>query len=126
MNTPPNSAALGIGITDLLASLDAHIAHMAPHQKERQQGVLLIRATAELRRLKAAIDETLETNRHLADGHQCTLLGLKVAIGFQPQKTCRKCGGDGQVEIQSGPYYRTCDQCAGSGLANTKMEAPNA
>lgn len=28
---------------------------------------------------------------------------------------CRKCHGDGQVEIQSGPYYRTCDACGGSG-----------
>jgi hypothetical protein len=119
-----NPPAKEIGITDLLASLDAHIAHMAPHQKERQQGELMIRATAELRRLKAAIDETLDTNPHLADGHQCTLLGLKVALGFQPQKICRKCGGDGQVEIQSGPYYRPCDQCAGSGLANADVEPP--
>ena len=118
MNPPDDIAALGVGITDLLASLDAHIAHMAPHQKERQQGALLIRANAALRRLKIAIEETLMENRHLADGHQCTILGLKVALGFQPQKICRKCGGDGQVEIQSGPYYRRCDQCDGSGLAN--------
>jgi hypothetical protein len=62
MNTQPNSAALGTGITDLLASLDAHIAHMAPHQKERKQGALLIRATAELRRMKAASERISSAN----------------------------------------------------------------
>lgn len=28
---------------------------------------------------------------------------------------CRKCWGTGQVEIQSGPYYRACVACGGSG-----------
>lgn len=37
-------------------------------------------------------------------------------IKAREQKSrCRKCWGDGQVEIQSGPYYRTCDACGGSG-----------
>jgi len=31
------------------------------------------------------------------------------------KRLCRTCWGSGQVEIQSGPYYRTCDACGGSG-----------
>ena len=32
-----------------------------------------------------------------------------------PIKNCRKCFGDGQVEIQSGPYMRECPECNGTG-----------
>jgi len=115
MNTP-QEPPLGSNIENLLAELKTHIAHMPTHQRERQQGDLLIRATTELRRLKTAVDETLQTNGHLADGHQCTLLGLKVALGFQVKKICRACQGFGQVEIQSGPYYRVCNHCDGTGV----------
>lgn len=30
-------------------------------------------------------------------------------------KSCRKCFGNGQVEIQSGPYMRECPECNGTG-----------
>ena len=33
----------------------------------------------------------------------------------EAKRRCRTCWGSGQVEIQSGPYYRTCDACGGSG-----------
>ena len=38
------------------------------------------------------------------------------------KRRCRTCWGNGQVEIQSGPYYRTCDACGGSGQ-NASVEA---
>lgn len=31
------------------------------------------------------------------------------------QKICHKCGGDGLEEIQSGPYFRKCRLCNGTG-----------
>lgn len=37
-----------------------------------------------------------------------------------PVKRCRKCGGDGFVEIQSGPYTRKCDACDGTGIHHEK------
>ena len=33
----------------------------------------------------------------------------------EAKRRCRKCWGTGLVEIQPGPYYRTCDACGGSG-----------
>ena len=36
----------------------------------------------EATRLRAAITKTLEENRHLADGENCTLIDLKRAIGM--------------------------------------------
>lgn len=36
--------------------------------------------SAEVDRLRAAICQTLDANRHLADGEACTLLALKVAL----------------------------------------------
>jgi hypothetical protein len=36
----------------------------------------------EIRKLKAAIRETIEDNLHLADGENCTLIKLKRAIGY--------------------------------------------
>jgi hypothetical protein len=33
-------------------------------------------------------------------------------------RPCRKCGGDGIEEIQSGPYFRGCPACGGSGKEN--------
>ena len=38
----------------------------------------------------------------------------EVVISYR--KGCRKCFGSGQVEIQSGPYYRNCDACDGKGI----------
>ena len=43
-------------------------------------------------------------------GHEC-----KSEPPQPPIKNCRKCFGDGQVEIQSGPYMRECLECGGSG-----------
>lgn len=38
---------------------------------------------AEIERLRAAITKTLEDNRHLADGENCTLIHLKRVINQQ-------------------------------------------
>ena len=43
-------------------------------------------------------------------GHECNSEPPQPPI-----KNCRKCFGDGQVEIQSGPYMRECPECGGSG-----------
>jgi hypothetical protein len=47
---------------------------------------------------------------------------LKRAMSELPPlpKTCRKCGGDGSEEIQSGPYFRQCSACLGTGKENAK------
>lgn len=39
------------------------------------------------------------------------------------KRRCRQCWGSGQVEIQSGPYYRTCVACGGSGQ-NAEVSQP--
>lgn len=39
-------------------------------------------AIEEINALKTAIQETLEENRHLADGNDCTLRKLKTAIEY--------------------------------------------
>lgn len=55
---------------------------------------------------------------------------LKRAMSELPPlpKICRKCGGDGLEEIQNGPYFRKCPDCAGTGKANAgdlaRMPAP--
>lgn len=36
--------------------------------------------SAEVERLRAAIRQTLDANKHLADGDDCLLIGLKVAL----------------------------------------------
>lgn len=41
----------------------------------------LARARRTIRRLRAAIRMTLDENRHLADGEDCTLINLKRALG---------------------------------------------
>lgn len=38
-----------------------------------------------------------------------------------PQRKCIRCWGTGSVEIQSGPYEMTCDNCAGTGLRHPVM-----
>jgi hypothetical protein len=52
----PQKPILGSDIENLLSKLETHIAHMPAHQRERQQGELLIRATDELLRIKKAIE----------------------------------------------------------------------
>lgn len=63
-----------------LERLVRHIAQMAPHQKYRTAGRLLIEAAEEIRRLRTAIDETIFENAHLADGDNCTLIKIKRAM----------------------------------------------
>ena len=66
--------------------------------------------------------------QHMSQNHGMTLLDselsdicdavdeMRAAWEVAKLKSrCHKCWGDGQVEIQSGPYYRTCDACGGSG-----------
>lgn len=64
----------------LVRRLRSHISMLAPHQKERMTGKLLIEATDEIGRLHAAIVQTLDENKHLADGDKCTLIRLKRAV----------------------------------------------
>ena len=69
-------------MNEVLHRLHCHIAQMAPHQKERSGGKLLIEAVEEIERLNHEIELTLEENSHLADGEVCTLSRLKKAIGL--------------------------------------------
>lgn len=48
---------------------------------ETNFGNIIQDLTEENERLRAAIRKTLEANRHLADGEDCTLIDLKRAIG---------------------------------------------
>jgi hypothetical protein len=71
-------------------------------------------------RLQAACNKWSESDMLLTNcpdcrkfrghGHEC-----KSEPPQPPIKNCRKCFGDGQVEIQSGPYMRECPECGGSG-----------
>lgn len=38
--------------------------------------------------------------------------------------SCRKCFGNGQVEIQSGPYMRECPECNGTGKQTKQVTKP--
>jgi len=69
---------------DLLNRLSCHIGMMAPHQKDRYSGRLLIEAAEALRNTNAAIVETLNENRHLCDGEKCTLKRLKDVVSYLP------------------------------------------
>lgn len=40
-------------------------------------------AAAMIEALRAVIEQTLEANRHLADGDNCTLKALKDAVGWK-------------------------------------------
>lgn len=40
---------------------------------------------------------------------------FEIRRGRNPNSTCRGCWGTGSVEIQSGPYYRKCEVCGGTG-----------
>ena len=51
----------------LVRRLQAHIAMMAPHQKERSGGQLLIEATAEIQRLRDALGRIAEVG-HCGSG----------------------------------------------------------
>lgn len=52
---------------------------------------------------------------------------LKRAMSELPPlpKVCRKCGGDGMEEIQSGPYFRKCSACLGTGKENAQTHTPH-
>jgi len=41
-----------------------------------------------------------------------------------PARNCRECCGQGQVEIQSGPYMRKCPECNGTGKQNNQTTKP--
>jgi hypothetical protein len=43
-------------------------------------------------------------------GHECKSEPLQP-----PSRNCRECCGQGQVEIQSGPYMAQCPECNGTG-----------
>lgn len=49
---------------------------------------------------------------------QAVYLRRAMASLPPPLPDCHKCYGSGQVEIQSGPYYRKCDDCGGTGKAS--------
>jgi hypothetical protein len=46
----------------------------------KEQGARAARAEAEVKRLRAGVEECLRTNAHLADGEDCTLIGLKHCL----------------------------------------------
>jgi DnaJ-class molecular chaperone len=48
-------------------------------------------------------------------GHQC-----KSEPPEPPARNCRECCGQGQVEIQSGPYMTQCPECDGTGKQNNQ------
>lgn len=92
METNVESPA-GVTVQRLVRRLRSHIAMLAPHQKERMTGKLLIEATDEIGRLHAAIVQTLDENKHLADGENCTLIRLKRAVS--PNDTSSETGSGG-------------------------------
>jgi hypothetical protein len=72
---------------------------LAPHQRERTTGKLLLEATEEIGRLHAAIVMTLEENKHLADGDNCTLIRLKRAVCCLDQAHPTAAGGEGGAQL---------------------------
>jgi hypothetical protein len=68
--------------------------------------------------LRRERDEWREKAEHLT-------IACKVwedaAILQPPARNCRECCGQGQVEIQSGPYMTQCTECNGTG----KQTKPN-
>ena len=71
---------------------------------------------------------------HMSQEHGLTLLDSELSDichavdrmrekwkADEAKRRCRTCWGSGQVEIQSGPYYRTCDACGGSGQNDPAM-----
>jgi len=75
-----NRDAPASSVQRVVRRLRSHIAMLAPHQRERMTGKLLIEATDEIGRLHAAIVQTINENKHLADGENCTLIRLKRAV----------------------------------------------
>ena len=72
--------------------------------------------------------EAYTAHRAEADEHGLTLMDSELSDichavdrmrekwkADEAKRRCRKCWGTGLVEIQSGPYYRTCDASGGSG-----------
>ena len=65
---------------------------------------------------------------HMSQEHGLTLLDSeledicqtvdRMRESWEAEKVrryCRTCYGSGQVEIQSGPYFRKCKECGGTG-----------
>lgn len=84
--------------------------------------------------LRAAICQTLDANGHLADGENCTLLPLKLALrkvgapwaGDMPEdlSKCPKCGGDADNghDRCHPPSAYLCGKC--SELHNSNSPTP--
>ena len=77
---------------------------------------------------------------HMSQEHGLTLLDSELSDichavdrmrgkweADKSKRRCRTCWGSGQVEMQSVPYYRACDECKGSGynseVCNNKPKA---
>lgn len=76
----------GVTVADNPLALRAWLVHA--YEEGLDQVIYLKRAiaeidatTAEVERLRAAIERTLLENSHLADGDNCTLILLKQALG---------------------------------------------
>lgn len=54
------------------------LTRAAPCERVCQQ----VAYNAEIKRLRKAIQQTIEQNPHLADGDDCTLIKLKIAIQY--------------------------------------------
>jgi hypothetical protein len=68
-----------VSSSDLVRRLRAHIAMMAPHQKERHAGKLLIEATTEIRKLQTALGDLMPYV--LEDYYpNCATPGYKAAV----------------------------------------------
>lgn len=69
--------------------IPAYLRHVAASKTIGGHNIkpVLAQAADEIERLRAAVMRTLEENRHLADGENCTLIHLKRAmIGYQQQE----------------------------------------
>ena len=80
MKTPelpdaPKGHSTPCGGSALLRQLESHIAMMAPHQKERRGGALLIEAKDEIKRLREVMDDVLT---FFPDDHAAKVAALKV------------------------------------------------
>ena len=60
------------------------LAESSPNESSHELYCRCLDAADEVSRLRAAIQQTLDENGHLADGEVCTLIVLKRAIGMVP------------------------------------------
>ena len=77
---------------DLLTRLQKHIMGMAPHQKERQQGELLIEAYKEIKQAEADknalaywLKASLECKSHVWEPDQRAVAQLLIDDVFKPE-----------------------------------------